>query len=117
MAIDFKLPNLGENIDSGDVVNVLVKEGDTISANTPLIEVETGKATVEIPCPHAGKISKLFVSAGKTLKVGETIAVIEAGAGAPAAAKPAQKEEALDAGSLFFAVIWAWLKGLWRRIF
>ncbi len=80
MAIDFKLPNLGENIDSGDVVNVLVKEGDTISANTPLIEVETGKATVEIPCPHAGKISKLFVSAGKTLKVGETIAVIEAGA-------------------------------------
>lgn len=89
MAIDFKLPNLGENIDSGDVVNVLVKEGDTISANTPLIEVETGKATVEIPCPHAGKISKLFVSAGKTLKVGETIAVIEAGAGAPAAAKPA----------------------------
>lgn len=89
MAIDFKLPNLGENIDSGDVVNVLVKEGDTISANTPLIEVETGKATVEIPCPHAGKISKLFASAGKTLKVGETIAVIEAGAGAPAAAKPA----------------------------
>lgn len=89
MAIDFKLPNLGENIDSGDVVNVLVKEGDTISANTPLIEVETGKATVEIPCPHAGKISKLLAAAGKTLKVGETIAVIEAGVGAPAAAKPA----------------------------
>ena len=89
MAIDFKLPNLGENIDSGDVINVLVKEGDTISANTPLIEVETGKATVEIPCPHAGKISKLFAAAGKTLKVGETIATIEAGAGAPAAAKPA----------------------------
>ena len=47
MAIDFKLPNLGENIDSGDVVNVLVKEGDVITANQALIEVETGKATVE----------------------------------------------------------------------
>ncbi|MBL9084598.1 MAG: 2-oxo acid dehydrogenase subunit E2 [Planctomycetales bacterium] len=90
MAIDFKLPNLGENIDSGDVVNVLVKEGDTIAANTALIEVETGKATVEIPCPHAGKITKLLAAAGKTLKVGETIAIIEgSAAGAPAAAKPA----------------------------
>ncbi|MGC3967053.1 MAG: 2-oxo acid dehydrogenase subunit E2 [Pirellulales bacterium] len=95
MAIDFKLPNLGENIDSGDVVNVLVKEGDTISANTALIEVETGKATVEIPCPHAGKITKLFAAAGKTLKVGETIATIEgSAAGAPAAAKPAAAPKA-----------------------
>ena len=97
MAIDFKLPNLGENIDSGDVVNVLVKEGDTITANQPLIEVETGKATVEIPCPHAGKISKLHAAPGKTIKVGETIAVIEAGASAPSAApaaKPAAPKQA-----------------------
>lgn len=86
MAIDFKLPNLGENIDSGDVVNVLVKEGDVVAANQALIEVETGKATVEIPSPHAGKITKLHVQAGKSVKVGGVIATIEAGAGGPAAA-------------------------------
>jgi pyruvate dehydrogenase E2 component (dihydrolipoamide acetyltransferase) len=96
MPIDFKLPNLGENIDSGDVVNVLVKEGDAIKANQALIEVETGKATVEIPCPHAGTITKLHVQAGKSVKVGGLIATIEAGAAgaAPAAAAPAAPPKA-----------------------
>ncbi|MCE9604692.1 MAG: 2-oxo acid dehydrogenase subunit E2 [Planctomycetia bacterium] len=89
MAIDFKLPNLGENIDSGDVINVLVKEGDVVKANQGIIEVETGKATVEIPSPSAGTISKLFVKAGGTIKVGGTIATIEASAGGAPAAKPA----------------------------
>lgn len=90
MAIDFKLPNLGENIDSGDVVSVLVKEGDVVKANQGIIEVETGKATVEIPAPQAGKIAKLFVKAGGSVKVGSTIATIEAAAGGAApAAKPA----------------------------
>jgi pyruvate dehydrogenase E2 component (dihydrolipoamide acetyltransferase) len=90
MAIDFKLPNLGENIDSGDVVSVLVKEGDVVKANQGIIEVETGKATVEIPAPQAGTISKLFVKAGGSVKVGSTIATIEATAGGAApAAKPA----------------------------
>lgn len=90
MAIDFKLPNLGENIDSGDVISVLVKEGDVVKANQPIIEVETGKATVEIPTPHAGTIAKLLVKAGGSVKVGSVIAQIEAAAGGAApAAKPA----------------------------
>ncbi|MBL8827761.1 MAG: 2-oxo acid dehydrogenase subunit E2 [Planctomycetaceae bacterium] len=92
MAIDFKLPNLGENIDSGDIINVLVKEGDVISANQGIVEVETGKATVEIPCPHAGKIAKLHVKAGQSAKVGSVLVTIEAGAtaaAAPAKAAPA----------------------------
>jgi len=96
MAIDFKLPNLGENIDSGDVISVLVKEGDVVKANQGIIEVETGKATVEIPSPSAGTISKLFVKAGGTIKVGGTIAVIEASTGGAAkpAAAPAAKPAA-----------------------
>jgi len=90
MAIDFKLPNLGENIDSGDVISVLVKEGDVVKANQGIIEVETGKATVEIPSPSAGTIAKLFVKAGGSIKVGGVIAQIEASAGGAApAAKPA----------------------------
>jgi pyruvate dehydrogenase E2 component (dihydrolipoamide acetyltransferase) len=92
MAIDFKLPNLGENIEAGDIINVLVKEGDVIKANQGIVEVETGKATVEIPCPHAGTISKLHIKAGQSVKVGSVLATIEAGAAsaaAPAAPKAA----------------------------
>ena len=58
MIAEFKLPELGENITSGDVVNVLVREGDVIAANDGVIELETDKAVVEIPCPLAGKVAK-----------------------------------------------------------
>jgi pyruvate dehydrogenase E2 component (dihydrolipoamide acetyltransferase) len=86
MAIDFKLPNLGENVDSGDIVSVLVNEGDTISAEQGVFEVETGKAVVELPCPHAGRISKIHVQKGTKVKVGETLLTVENNGGAPAAA-------------------------------
>ena len=56
--IDFKLPELGENVHSGDVVNLLVHEGDQIAANDGVFELETDKAVVEIPCPHAGRVSQ-----------------------------------------------------------
>ena len=48
MAIDFKVPDLGENVESGDIVNVMVKEGDEISADQSVMEIETGKAVVEL---------------------------------------------------------------------
>ena len=57
MAIDFKLPDLGENIESGDVVDVLVKEGDTIRPEQEVIELETEKAVMPVPCPYAGRVS------------------------------------------------------------
>ena len=90
MNIDFKLPELGENVHSGDVVNVLVAEGDTIAANDGIIELETDKAVVEIPCPHAGRVAKLLVKKGDTVKVGQTIITVASGETAePAAAAPA----------------------------
>ena len=55
MNIDFKLPELGENVESGDIVNVLVREGDVIAANDGVLEMETDKAVVEIPCPYGVK--------------------------------------------------------------
>jgi pyruvate/2-oxoglutarate dehydrogenase complex dihydrolipoamide acyltransferase (E2) component len=89
MNIDFKLPELGENIHSGDVVNVLVQEGDVIEANDGLVELETDKAVVEIPCPHAGRIAKLLVKKGDTVKVGQALATITSGETAePAATEP-----------------------------
>jgi pyruvate dehydrogenase E2 component (dihydrolipoamide acetyltransferase) len=86
MNIEFKLPELGENVTSGDVVAVLVREGDVIAANDGVIELETDKAVVEIPCPYAGKIKKVLVAKGQTLKVGQPVLGIEVEA--EAAAEP-----------------------------
>lgn len=83
MSIDFKLPELGENITSGDVVNVLVKPGDTIVGNQPVIELETDKAVVEIPCPHAGKIAAVHVTKGQRIQVGQTVVSVEGEEAAP----------------------------------
>ncbi len=59
------------------MVSVLVREGDVIAANDGVLEVETDKAVVEIPCPHAGKISKVCVAKGQTVKVGESLLSVE----------------------------------------
>ncbi len=88
---EFKLPPLGENIESGDIVSVLVKEGDVVKAQQGVIEIETDKAVIEVPCTEAGQVSKVHVKAGDTVKVGATILTLQAaGAGGGAApAKPA----------------------------
>ena len=77
MAIEFKLPDLGENIDSVDVINLLVNEGDRIEADQPVVEIETDKAVVEVPCPHAGKVSKIHVSKGDKVSVGGLLLSLE----------------------------------------
>src|SRR5512139_52976 len=78
MPTQVKLPNLGENIESGDVLTIFVREGDTVKANQDLLEVETDKATMPIPAPQAGKIVKILVREGDTVAIGAAIAEIEA---------------------------------------
>lgn len=79
---EFILPDLGEGIHEGQIVNVLVKEGETIAEYQPMLEVETDKAAVEIPSPKAGKVVEILVSAGQTVKVGDVMLKIdESGAG------------------------------------
>ncbi len=94
MSIDFKLPELGENITSGDVVNVLVREGDQIVGNQPVVELETDKAVVEIPCPHAGKVLKIQVAKGQRIQVGQAILSVEpeGAASVPKAHPPAKPQ-------------------------
>jgi pyruvate dehydrogenase E2 component (dihydrolipoamide acetyltransferase) len=84
---DFKLPELGENITAGDVVRVLVKAGDTIAKDQPVIELETDKATIEVPSSVAGVVKDVQVKPGEKVKVGQTILTVDGDAGA--AAKPA----------------------------
>ena len=88
MATEFKLPELGENVEKGDVVRVLVAPGDVIALDQPVLELETDKATIEVPSSVAGKISAVRVKAGDKVKVGQVVLVVdaaEAGAPAPAA--------------------------------
>jgi pyruvate dehydrogenase E2 component (dihydrolipoamide acetyltransferase) len=90
--LDFKLPELGENVTDGDVVNVLVKEGDVIAANDGVVELETDKAVVEIPCPYAGRIAKIHVKKGENVQVGQAILSLEAEADSTVPPPPAVVE-------------------------
>jgi multidrug efflux pump subunit AcrA (membrane-fusion protein) len=73
MPTQIKLPNLGENIESGDVLTIFVSEGDVVKADQDLLEVETDKATMPIPSPEAGKITKILVREGDTIEIGAPI--------------------------------------------
>ena len=90
MAIEFNLPELGENIESADVVNVLVAIGDGVAEGQPILEIETGKASMEIPSPTAGTISAIHVTEGDTIAVGQLIFSFE---GDAIALTPAPVEE------------------------
>ncbi|MBE0571850.1 MAG: dihydrolipoyllysine-residue acetyltransferase [Ignavibacteriaceae bacterium] len=79
MATEFKLPELGENIESADIVNVLVKVGDVIEKEQSIIEIETDKATIEVPSNVSGKITEVLVKQGNSVKVGQTIIKVDEG--------------------------------------
>ena len=94
MAQEFKLPELGENVSSGDLVRVMVKPGDTVSEGQPVIELETDKAVIEVPSSVSGKVQEVKVQQGQKLKVGATIFTYGDGNGsAPQPAAPEKKEE------------------------
>jgi len=89
--IDFTLPELGENITVGDVLRVLVKAGDTLLKDQPVLELETDKATIEVPSSVAGQIKDVKVKAGDKVSVGQAIlSVDESGAPAGQPAKDAK---------------------------
>jgi pyruvate dehydrogenase E2 component (dihydrolipoamide acetyltransferase) len=79
---DFKLPELGENVHGGDVLRVLVKAGDTVKSEQPVLEVETDKATIEVPSSVDGTVGEIMVKAGEKVKVGQIIFTLAAGNGA-----------------------------------
>ncbi len=86
MATEVRLPALGEGVERADVVRVLVVPGDTVAIDQPLLEIETDKATVEVPSPVAGTVAAVAVEAGASLPVGGLIASLEAAGAAPDAA-------------------------------
>jgi pyruvate dehydrogenase E2 component (dihydrolipoyllysine-residue acetyltransferase) len=94
MATEFRIPELGENIKSGDLVKILVKVGDTIEVDQPVIELETDKATVEVPSPVSGVVEQISVKEGDTVKVGQLVLTVNgAGEQTKAAPKPSTGKE------------------------
>jgi len=87
MATEFKLPELGENIESGDLVRLMIKPGARISEGEPVMELETDKAVVEVPSSVTGTIGEIRVKEGDKLRVGQVIFTVENGAGAAPAVK------------------------------
>jgi pyruvate dehydrogenase E2 component (dihydrolipoamide acetyltransferase) len=89
MATELKLPDVGDNIEKGTVVTVLIKPGDTVAAGDPIIEIETDKAVVEVPASEGGTVEAVSVNVGDTVAVGGVIATLS-GSAAGAASGPAQ---------------------------
>ena len=79
MATEFKLPDLGEGVEAGDVVGVLVAEGDTVEIDQGVVELETDKALVEVPSSVAGTVTKIHISAGDRVPVGSLLISVEEG--------------------------------------
>ena len=94
--IEFRLPELGEGIESGQVIEVLVAPGDRVSLEQPLLEVETDKAAVEIPSPADGTVVDVCVSAGDTVEINEVLVRID---GEPGEEEPASEEPAASAAA------------------
>src|SRR6476646_898465 len=91
-----KMPQLGESVTEGTVEKWLKSEGDFVKRDEPIVEVVTDKVNAEIPSPFEGKLVKIAVTEGETVRVGAVIAQIEtAGAGAGAAAPTPVKEPAV----------------------
>jgi pyruvate dehydrogenase E2 component (dihydrolipoamide acetyltransferase) len=82
---DFNLPDLGEGLTEGEILKWLVSEGDTVTLNQPIVEVETAKAAVEIPSPYAGVVVTLHHGEGSTVDVGSPIITVETEPDVPAA--------------------------------
>jgi pyruvate/2-oxoglutarate dehydrogenase complex dihydrolipoamide acyltransferase (E2) component len=97
MAIDVKLPELGDGIESGDVLDVLVTEGEVIRKDQPLCEIETDKATVPIPSSHAGKVLKVHVSTGDSVPVGGILVTLDASEESPVSPPTAPTQPAVAA--------------------
>jgi len=87
--LEFKLPDIGEGVAEGEIVNWLVQEGDAVAENQEMVEVMTDKATVTIGAPKAGKVAERRFKVGDTVPVGEILIVLELDGGGAVAAAPA----------------------------
>ncbi|RJP30704.1 MAG: 2-oxo acid dehydrogenase subunit E2 [Phycisphaerales bacterium] len=89
MSKTFKLPDLGEGIHEAQVIRVMIRPGEQVTEDQPLMEVETDKAAVEIPSPFSGTAVEVHVSEGQTISVGDVVVTFDGVGGAAAESRPA----------------------------
>ncbi|MEU5040791.1 dihydrolipoamide acetyltransferase family protein [Streptomyces griseorubiginosus] len=89
--LEFKLPDLGEGLTEAEIVRWLVEVGDVVAVDQPVVEVETAKAMVDVPCPYAGVVTARYGEEGSELPVGAPL--ITVAVGAPASGGPAEVAE------------------------
>lgn len=100
MATEFKLPDLGEGVEAGDVVGVLVAKGDAVGIDQGVVELETDKALVEVPCSVAGIVTEVHVSEGDHVPVGQVLISVEEGEKAEVAEPKGESQPAPIAESV-----------------
>jgi pyruvate dehydrogenase E2 component (dihydrolipoamide acetyltransferase) len=98
MAVEFTLPELGENVEKGDVIRVLVSPGDVVKTDQAVLELETDKATIEVPTNVGGKVSEVKVKPGDKVSVGQVVLVLDSGVKADEGSK-AERPKAPEARS------------------
>lgn len=90
--MDFKLPELGEEVEGGDIINITVSEGDKVKKEQTLMEIETDKAVIELPAPVGGTITKLHVKQGENVKIGQLLVTFDSEGGQTETTAPKEKE-------------------------
>jgi pyruvate dehydrogenase E2 component (dihydrolipoamide acetyltransferase) len=93
MIKEITLPEISENVESGEVVRVLVHEGERVEKEQAVLELETDKASFELPAPEGGRVVELDVGVGDTVKVGQLIMKVETDGAAPSAKPPAEEHK------------------------
>ncbi|MGE5497737.1 MAG: 2-oxo acid dehydrogenase subunit E2, partial [Syntrophothermus sp.] len=96
MIKEFTLPELGENIHSADVLQVLIKPGDTVSVDQTVMEIETDKATIEVPSTFSGQVKEVKVKAGDKAEIGQVIFTAEDSQTAPEQSAPVKEQAASE---------------------
>lgn len=91
MVTEVKIPELGENIEAGDLVSIMVSEGDRVEEGMSICEIETAKTAIEIPSPVSGTVKEILVSTGQEVQVGQVVLTVEEGDGEGGEQRTAQK--------------------------
>ena len=89
---NFVIPELGENVTGGDVVRILVKPGDTLKMEQPVLELETDKATIEVPSSVSGVVKDLKIKSGDKVTVGQLVLTVDEAAQGAGGAKPSRRK-------------------------
>ena len=99
VAVEFTLPELGESIESIEIVKVMVSNGDAVTVDQPVLELETDKAAVEVPSTVEGVVTDVRVKAGDAIKVGDVVFTCEGSVAPPATAAPAKPAPSVESVS------------------